>query len=91
MFTECMIQGGKGVSVSPPCRTPPYKVRHRYTDALRTSQGGASVCQVLTGGSANDLEGGGFYIKPTILGGTNGGRLAVSNHFPSVQTNCIYS
>ena len=27
--------------------------------------------KVLTGGSANDVESGGFYIKPTILGGTN--------------------
>jgi aldehyde dehydrogenase len=27
--------------------------------------------KVLTGGSANNVETGGFYIKPTILGGTN--------------------
>ena len=27
--------------------------------------------KVLTGGSANNVESGGFYIKPTILGGTN--------------------
>ena len=40
--------------------------------------------KVLTGGSANNVETGGFYIKPTILGGTNDMRVfqeEVSDYF----------
>jgi len=33
--------------------------------------GTAEGAKVLTGGAANDVVGGGFYIKPTILSGTN--------------------
>ena len=39
---------------------------HRYIEV-----GKAEGAKVLTGGSANDAVAGGYYVKPTILSGTN--------------------
>ena len=41
----------------------------RIVDYLKTGE--AEGAKVLTGGAANDVVDGGFYIKPTILSGTN--------------------
>ena len=37
------------------------------------SLGASEGAKVLTGGSTNDVVSGGYYIKPTILSGTNPG------------------
>lgn len=48
--------------------------------------GKAEGAKVLTGGSANDLVEGGFYIKPTILGGTNNMRVFQEEIFGPVTS-----
>lgn len=48
--------------------------------------GVAEGATILTGGSANDLENGGFYMKPTILGGTNDMRVFQEEIFGPVTS-----
>ena len=48
--------------------------------------GKAEGAKVLTGGSANDINTGGHYIKPTILGGTNDMRVFQEEIFGPVTS-----
>jgi aldehyde dehydrogenase len=53
--------------------------------------GVAEGAKVLTGGSVNDVVDGGFYIKPTILSGTNDMQVFREEIFGPVTSACTFS